>query len=52
MCGANDAFTFEIDQQGHDVTTDEEKYEPAVFIKCSNCDAQFDLSDTIEESGK
>ena len=49
-CGCNDMFEYYIDPKGHDVTIDEPKFKPAVFIKCSNCSTLHDLSDTIQES--
>ena len=36
-CGCNDEFEFKIDPEGNDISDEEAKFEPAVFIKCNNC---------------
>lgn len=45
-CGGTE-FYFRIDPQGHDITKEEEEYEPAVFISCENCSTLHDLDDTV-----
>lgn len=48
-CGCNDMFDYHIDPKGHDVTEDEPKFEPAVFIVCNNCATLHDLSKNAEK---
>ena len=48
-CGSNNMLTFKIIPEGHDVTSIEPEFEPAVFITCGNCGTLHDLSETIEE---
>ena len=47
-CGCNDMFTFRIDPKGHDISDDEPKFEPAVYVSCKNCTTLHDLSDKAE----
>jgi len=47
-CGCNDGFEFKIDPTGHDISDDEAKFEPAVFIICLNCAVLHDLSDNAK----
>lgn len=47
-CGALNDAKFHIDPEGHDISDDEPKFEPAVFIVCNNCATLHDLSDFIE----
>lgn len=46
-CGSNEYLTFKIDLEGHDISSDETEYEPAVFISCKNCSTLHDLDDTV-----
>lgn len=48
-CGCNDEFEFVIDPKGHDVTQEEPRFEPAVFISCRNCSTLHDLSTTMPQ---
>jgi hypothetical protein len=45
-CGGTE-MEFRIEPQGHDITQEEPKFEPAVFISCLNCSTLHDLSDTV-----
>jgi len=45
-CGGTE-LTFRIDPEGHDISDEEEEYEPAVFILCKNCSTLHDLDDTV-----
>ena len=45
-CGGTE-MEFEIDPKGHDISDEEEKFEPAVFIKCKICSTLHDLDDTV-----
>ena len=47
-CGSNNDFKFRIDPKGHDITEDEVKFEPAVFLYCENCSTIHDLSDNAK----
>lgn len=51
-CGALNDAQFHIDPEGHDVSDDKEKFEPAVFIVCKNCTTLHDLSDFIEQEAE
>tara|TARA_Y100000780_G_scaffold176831_1_gene161996 strand:- start:3820 stop:4011 length:192 start_codon:yes stop_codon:yes gene_type:complete len=42
-CGCSDLFEYQVDPQGHDVTDDEIKFLPAVWISCKNCSTVHDL---------
>lgn len=47
-CGCNNEFKFEIDHQGRDVSDEETKFEPEVYISCGNCSTSHSLSDNAE----
>lgn len=48
-CGCNTEFKYHIDPEGRDVTEEEVKFEPEVYIHCKNCCTLHVLSDTIDE---
>lgn len=48
-CGERNNAKFRINPEGHDISDDELKFEPAVFIICNNCATLHDLSDFIKE---
>ena len=43
-CGCSDMFSFRIDMYAKDISDEEEKYEPDVYIKCKNCSTVHNLS--------
>ena len=47
-CGSSDDFEFQYDPKGNDISDEEEKYEPAVYISCQNCGTLHDLSDNAK----
>lgn len=48
-CGCNDQFDYEIDPQGRDVSDDEPKFKPAVWVFCRNCSTLHDLAKNAKE---
>ena len=51
-CGERNNAKFHIDMEGHDISDEDLKFEPAVFIVCNNCTTLHDLSDFIDDEAR
>ena len=50
-CGILNDFSFKVDMTGNDISDEELKFEPAIFLSCNNCHTLHDLSEYGEFKG-
>lgn len=49
-CGCNDKLTFQVVPDGTDVSDEQPKFRPAVWIRCGNCATLHDLATCMPEA--